>query len=222
MNTKTLTITNAILVIAVIILFILQFKSGNEKVVSEEKNVEEVKEKDTGLGQEDIVDVGAPNFKVVYVNSDTVATYYDFSKDMTKKLKASQASAEGKLKGMYAKYEKQRKSFEAEAPIMGQEELQRKAQEIGQFEQSIMQKEQELSAKLSQKEAQVMTDYVYETDKFMQVIGKELGYDYVMSYRVGGPMLYANPELDITNKVVELLNIEYQKSKEPKQPSTEK
>ena len=219
MSTKTLTITNIFLVIAVIILFVLQFNSKGEKVKPLEAIQEELTEVDSKLNVREETEVA---FKVAYVNSDTVTTYYDFSKHMTIKLRASQSSAESKLKGMYSKYEKQRKAFEAEAPIMGQEELQRKAQEIGILEQTIMQKEQELSASLAQKEAQVMTDYVYETDRFMQVIGKQLGYDYVMSYRVGGPMLYANPELDITDKVVELLNIEYKKSKEPKQPSTEK
>jgi outer membrane protein len=219
MNVKTLTITNVILVIAVIVLFVLQLSSKSDSAQPIEVKPDITQEVPTtsklNTGE-------APAFKVAYVNSDTVTTYYDFSKHMTSKLQASQSSAESKLKGLYSKYEKQRKDFEAQAPIMGQDELQRKAQEIGQLEQSIMQKEQELSAELAQKEAQVMTDYVYETDKFMQVIGKQLGYDYVMSYRVGGPMLYANPELDITAEVVELLNLEYKKSKESKQPSTEK
>ena len=44
----------------------------------------------------------------------------------------------------------------------------------------------------------------------MQVIGKNLGYDYVLSYRVGGPMLYANPNLNITSIVIDLLNKKYQ------------
>lgn len=219
MNIKILTITNIVLIIAVVVLFVMQLGSGKEKnSLNKEKN-EEIQET---IEEDNDIQSNAMSFKIAYVNSDTVATYYDFSKQMTTKLKASQSSAESKLKSLYSNYESQRKSFEAEAPIMGQEELQRKAQEIGMLEQSIMQKEQELSASLAQKEAEVMTEYVYQTDKFMQVVGKDLGYDYVMSYRVGGPMLYANPALDITNEVVDLLNAEYKKSKEPKQPSTEK
>ncbi len=218
MNIKTLTITNIVLAIAVVILFVMQLGSGRKevKVADTPKKVEDLP-KETA-SENEIIEKA---FKIAYVNSDTVAAYYDFSKQMTTKLKSSQSSAESKLKGMYSKYEKQRKAFEAEAPIMGQEELQRKAQEIGVLEQTIMQKEQELSASLAKKEAAAMTDYVYQTDKFMQVIGKDLGYDYVMSYRVGGPMLYANPSLDITDKVVELLNIEYQKSRTPKQTTVE-
>ena len=48
-----------------------------------------------------------------------------------------------------------------------------------------------------------------KTNEFMQEIGKTLGFDYVMSYRVGGAMLYANSELDITFKIIELLNNQY-------------
>lgn len=217
MNTKSLTITNVILIIAVVILFVMQF--SKEKNLTK-KPVEDEKVKSDTVKNEPVEEL--KKFNVAFVNSDTVTTYYELSRAMTAKLKAKQTSAESKLKGLYSKYESQRKSFEEQAPVMGQQELQRKAQEIGLLEQSIMQKEQELSASLSQKEAEIMTDYVYETNDYMQQIGKELGYDYILSYRVGGPMLYANPELDITDKVIELLNAEYKKSKEIKQPSVEK
>lgn len=217
MNTKSLTITNVILIIAVVILFVMQF--SKEKNLTK-KPVEDEEVKSDTVKNEPVEEL--KKFNVAFVNSDTVTTYYELSRAMTAKLKAKQTSAESKLKGLYSKYESQRKSFEEQAPVMGQQELQRKAQEIGLLEQSIMQKEQELSASLSQKEAEIMTDYVYETNDYMQQIGKELGYDYILSYRVGGPMLYANPELDITDKVIELLNAEYKKSKEIKQPSVEK
>ncbi|MCT4582219.1 MAG: OmpH family outer membrane protein [Flavobacteriales bacterium] len=219
MNTKTLTITNVVLIIAVIILFVMQL-AGGKNVQEKELEVKNPLATDSLEVKEDVEVV--KKFNVAFVNSDTVTTYYEFSREMTAKLQEKQTSAERKLKGLYSKYEKQRKSFEEQAPIMGQQELQRKAQEIGLLEQSILQKEQELSASLAKKEAEVMSDYVYETDRFMQVIGKELGYDYVLSYRVGGPMLYANPELDITDKVIELLNQEYKKSKATEQPSVEK
>ena len=47
----------------------------------------------------------------------------------------------------------------------------------------------------------------------MQIIGQSLGFDYVLSYRIGGPMLYANPNLDITTRIIDLLNKKYQNSK---------
>ena len=52
-------------------------------------------------------------------------------------------------------------------------------------------------------------DYILKTHEYMQVIGKELGYDYVLSFRIGGPMLYADPAHDITQDVIKLLNERY-------------
>ena len=56
-------------------------------------------------------------------------------------------------------------------------------------------------------------NYIMKTNDFMQDIGQRLGYDYVMSYRAGGAMLYANPNHDITNEIIELLNQEYKSLK---------
>ncbi len=219
MNTKTLTYINVVLIIAVVVLFGMQISNGCCKKENEKKD--ERKEEVVPIleVEENIIPKTEGIVKVAYVNSDTVAKYYQFSKDITAKLKEKQGAAEYKLKSLYEKYEKERIAFEKEAPVMSQSEMQRKAQEIGLMEQDIMQKEQKLSAKLSQAEVEITNDYVYKTNDFMQEIGASLGYDYVMSYRVGGPMLYANPSLDITKEVVEKLNEVYKKSKEKKQPS---
>ena len=47
-------------------------------------------------------------------------------------------------------------------------------------------------------------------DVYMQKIGRKLGYDYVLSYRLGGPMLFADSIHDITSKIIVLLNDAYQ------------
>ena len=46
----------------------------------------------------------------------------------------------------------------------------------------------------------------------MQIIGKELGYDFVLSFRIGGPMLYADSTHNITEEVIQLLNKRYNSS----------
>ena len=62
---------------------------------------------------------------------------------------------------------------------------------------------------MSEEELKITEDYILKTHEYMQVIGKELGYDYVLSFRIGGPMLYADPAHDITQDVIELLNERY-------------
>ncbi len=60
-------------------------------------------------------------------------------------------------------------------------------------------------------ELKASSDYITITDQYLQKIGAGLGYDYILSYRVGGHMLYANPSLDITQEVIKYLNQEYKK-----------
>ena len=96
---------------------------------------------------------------------------------------------------------------------MGDREKMEKAQKIRLLEQEIMQVEQQLSAQVSSEELRLTEGYILKTNEFMQDIGHRLGYDYVMSYRIGGAMLYANPNLDITKDIIKLLNQEYESVK---------
>lgn len=218
MNTKSLTITNVILIIAVIILFVMQF-SGSKTINKEVEQPKEVVELDSAVVDEP---VSLANFNVAFVNSDTVTKYSDYNVDVSSFLKTEQASAEYRLKKMRKDLEKDVEYFKVNQAVMSQGEAQRRYNEMAEKEQALVLEQQKISERYVSKENKAMMEYVYGTNEFMQKIGQELGYDYILSYRVGGSMLYANPELDITDKVIELLNAEYKKSKETEQPSVEK
>jgi|TARA_B100001094_G_scaffold109129_1_gene105027 outer membrane protein len=150
---------------------------------------------------------------IAYVNSDTVSKYYEYAKKIQKDLTNKRSEAENQIKSKYFAYESLVKEFEKASPIMGDREKMEKAQKIRLLEQEIMQVEQQLSAQVSKEELRLTEGYIMKTNEFMQDIGQRLGYDYVMSYRVGGAMLYANPSHDITNEIIELLNQEYKNIK---------
>ena len=95
---------------------------------------------------------------------------------------------------------------------MGDREKMEKAQKIRLLEQEIMQVEQQLSEQVSRQELELTQSYIVKTNDYMQEIGKSIGYDYVMSYRIGGAMLYANKSHDITNEIIKLLNERYESS----------
>ena len=86
-----------------------------------------------------------------------------------------------------------------------------KAQNIMSLEQEIMKVEQDLTDQLAQEEL-LTESYILKTNEYMQIIGKELGYDFVLSFRIGGPMLYADSTHDITMEVIQLLNKKYNSS----------
>ena len=203
MKNSTHQILYAILFSAVGFLLFLQFSNNEKKRENYENN---------GLIQsQSIVNRDSGNIlNIAYVNSDTVSKFYEYAKKIQKDLTNKRSEAENQIKSKYFAYESLVKEFEKASPIMGDRERMEKAQKIRLLEQEIMQVEQQLSAQVSNEELRLTEDYILKTNEFMQDIGRRLGYDYVMSYRVGGAMLYANPNHDITKDIIELLNREYE------------
>jgi len=96
---------------------------------------------------------------------------------------------------------------------MGREELERTQAELMKRQEELQMMEYEMSQKLQDKGYQANYDYIMATDRYLQKIGKELGYDYIFGYRTGDLVMYANPKYDITSQVIESLNREYNADK---------
>ncbi len=206
MKNSTHQVLYAILFSALGFLLFLQFSNSDRKIENSENN--EV------IQSQLIVNRDSGNIlNIAYVNSDTVSKYYEFAKKIQKDLTNKRSEAENQIKSKYFAYESLVKEFEKASPIMGDREKMEKAQKIRLLEQEIMQVEQQLSAQVSSEELRLTEGYILKTNEFMQDIGHRLGYDYVMSYRIGGAMLYANPNLDITKDIIKLLNQEYESVK---------
>ena len=212
MNNKGSLIVNSILGLAIIILFVLHFsgdtKSNVTDTVAEEEKVEPVP-----VVKKHPADSNMVGLTIGYVNSDTVTVNYLFSKQLNADLMAKQSSAENKLRKEAEKLQADAQKFQQGAPIMGSEELERTQAELMQRQEELQMLEYELSQKLQDKGYKANYDYIMATDKYLQKIGKELGYDYIFGYRTGDLVMYANPDFDITKQVIELLNNEYRADK---------
>ncbi len=202
MTKSTHQILYIILFVLLAVLYFIQFFSSNktENIPTVEKELA-------------IQPLNEGGLNIAFVNSDTVSKYYEFAKKIQKTLTTKRSEAEGQIKSKYFAYESLVQEFEKASPIMGDREKMEKAQKIRLLEQEIMQVEQQLSEQVSRQELELTQSYIVKTNDYMQEIGKTLGYDYVMSYRVGGAMLYANERHDITNEIIKLLNELYESSK---------
>jgi outer membrane protein len=147
--------------------------------------------------------------KIAWANSDTVTKYYELAKKYEATLMEQQLAAQTELEGLYSKYEKKKGALEKEAPILGQAELNMKLQELQELEQTILMTEQTLQNELMNKEYAANASYLTMTHDFMQTIGKELGYDYIFSYRLGGQLIYTPEGDDITYQLIDKLNASY-------------
>jgi outer membrane protein len=204
MDVKKLTIINVILAVLVIVLFVLHF-SKQPSVVAKDVNTGII----TSDGEISNNILDSNGAKIAWANGDSVGKYYDLAVKMQKSLVEQQAAAEKTLADMYGKYEKKLSALQKEAPILGNTELQMKQQELMQLEQTIMQEEQKLQGQLQQSAQMANLSYLEMTEEFMQEIGQRLGYDYVISYQLGGQVIYANPQHDITKLIIKELNTAY-------------
>ena len=202
MTKSTHQILYMILFVLLAVLYFIQFSSSS--------NTENIPTVEKELSIQPLNEGG---LNIAFVNSDTVSKYYEFAKKIQKTLTTKRSEAEGQIKSKYFAYESLVQEFEKASPIMGDREKMEKAQKIRLLEQEIMQVEQQLSEQVSRQELELTQSYIVKTNDYMQEIGKTLGYDYVMSYRVGGAMLYANERHDITNEIIKLLNERYESSK---------
>ena len=202
MTKSTHQILYIILFVLLAVLYFIQFSSST--------NTENIPTVEKELAIQPLNERG---LNIAFVNSDTVSKYYEFAKKIQKTLTTKRSEAEGQIKSKYFAYESLVQEFEKASPIMGDREKMEKAQKIRLLEQEIMQVEQQLSEQVSREELELTQSYIVKTNEYMQEIGKTLGYDYVMSYRVGGAMLYANERHDITNEIIKLLNERYESSK---------
>tara|TARA_B110001450_G_scaffold177088_1_gene165388 strand:+ start:381 stop:989 length:609 start_codon:yes stop_codon:yes gene_type:complete len=202
MTKSTHQILYVILFVLLAVLYFIQFStsSNTENITAIEKELT-IQPLNEGI------------LNIAFVNSDTVSKYYEFAKKIQKTLTIKRSEAEGQIKSKYFAYETLVQEFEKASPIMGDREKMEKAQKIRLLEQEIMQVEQQLSEQVSRQELELTQSYIVKTNDYMQEIGKTIGYDYVMSYRVGGAMLYADERHDITNEIIKLLNERYESSK---------
>lgn len=206
MDLKKLTIVNVVLIIAVVILFILHFACGNSGCVNPATAETSENGSDTS-----VVMTGGDGkvLRIAWANSDTVSKYYLAAQSLEKGLVEEQMAAESQLKALEDKYLKKEKAFADVAKILGPTEYQMKMEELQALQNEYLQTQQALQMQLSQKEQERYFGFLELTHKYMQEIGKEMGYDYIISYRLEGQVIYADKAHDITNEIIEKLNAAY-------------
>lgn len=214
------TIINAVLGIAVIVLFVLYFNL-KQGVVSNTEKIETPIE-DSTLAEGNVATVDsilsqskALNFPIAYVNVDTIAENFKY---FVNKKKALEQSIENKYKDLQRREASLNKEAETIARkiqdgttnLVTAQDVQNKELEFQKRMQDLMQEKQVFEQKVMKDEEQLVTDINKSIDKFLIKYKDKLNYSYVFQKGgMAGALLYANDSLDITNDVLKALNAEY-------------
>ena len=152
--------------------------------------------------------------KIVYVNSDSLLTKYEYFKDLKSKMESKGKNAEADLVAKQQafqrevqQYQSQQNTLAAEQRAATEQRLARKQQELQAYQQnagSALQNEQA-------KEQELLYDKVAE---YLKTYAKSKGYKMVLTYSKGNSaILFADESLDVTSAVIVGLNQAYTKDK---------
>lgn len=150
--------------------------------------------------------------KIVYVNSDSLLTKYQYFKDLKVKLDGKSKTAQSDLvskqdafKREVAQYQQQANTLPADQRAATEERLARKQQELQAYSQNAGAALQNEQAAENEKLYDKVADY-------LKVYAKKKGYKMVLGYSKGnGTILFADESLDVTSEVIVGLNEAYKK-----------
>lgn len=157
----------------------------------------------------------APAGSIAYVNIDSVIFKFDMFTDRRNDLLTKQKSAEAELNSKGTQYEKGVRDYQDKA----NKGLITRAT-AAQMEQALTVQQQELVAlrdKLQtnlMEEEQVMNRQILEyITTFLEENKTDYNYQYIIGKSFGGVVLYSDNGLDITQKVLDAINLKYKAEK---------
>lgn len=197
-------IINAVLFVAVVVLYVLFFTGGKAPA-----SMSEIQKNDTSS-------LSLAREGIVYINIDTVLQNYDMyhtlSNNLQEKLKTSEAQLAAKQKS----FQKEVSDFQykVERGLLTRSEAEIQQQQLAQKEQSLYQLQNDLQMQLAEEEQvaqnKVLNSIMVYLDKLEETGTYQ--YQFVLGTTFGGNILYADENKNITEAVIKGLNEEYKKT----------
>jgi outer membrane protein len=184
------------LFLAVAVLYLLHFTGSKKTAKSDTPEV--------------IADI--PGRGIAFINIDTVIYKFDMFFDRREDLMAKQKKAEAELTSKGNQYEKNAKDFEEKV----NKGLVTRAT-AAEMQQGLIQQQQELVTLRDQlqsdllEEEQVMNRQIIEyITSYLEANKSQYNYQYILGKSFGSVVLYGDSALDITRKVLDAINKQYQ------------
>lgn len=151
---------------------------------------------------------------IVYVNSDSLLTKYQYFKDLQTKLEAKTKSAQADMGSKtqafqreVAQYQQQQPTLAADQRAATEERLARKQQELQTYQQNA-------GAALQREQATEQEKLYDKVADYLKEYAKKKGYKMVLTYSKGNSaILFADESLDVTSEVIVGLNAAYKPEK---------
>jgi outer membrane protein len=151
-----------------------------------------------------------PSGKIAYVNMDTLESKYEYLKNKRAELEKETAQLDAEIGRMTQSFQNEYVAFQkkAQAGTLTQAEGEAGQKRLGEMQQNIEMRQKNAGAQLMKKQDAFNKDLQSRLDTYLAKYNAEKNYDYILSYTKGGPIMFANKALDITEEVVKGMNAE--------------
>ncbi|MEJ6736870.1 MAG: OmpH family outer membrane protein [Flavobacteriales bacterium] len=202
---------NAVLILAVAILYYLHFSSATPV---EETVVESLVE----MKEDPVNETGKIASKIGYLNTDSLRANYKFYDELIAKLKGRERKYEKELSSKSAAFEKEVMEFQQKAPTMTQFEGQMRQKELGKKEKDLYALQEKFAIKFQNEQTKLDEEFQNKVNNFIKNYNAEAGYNLIIgASKMGNVVLDYNEGLNITNEIVSGLNEQYDIENAPKE-----
>ncbi len=152
--------------------------------------------------------------KVVYVNTDSLLTNYQFYKDAQKEFENKGYRLQVDLGQRERSLQTEGAAIQQRAQAMTQAELQAADMMLRKKASELQQYSQQKQAALAQEQAKKQEELYSNIREYIKKHNAENKYEFVLGYSAnGGGILFADESVDVTNQIIEGLNKEYAEKK---------
>jgi len=196
---KTSLIINIVLILAVAVLYVLYFTNPRSAAKTPKSTY-----------NTDTLDVVTS--QIVYVNMDTLLANYDMFADYQNKFAAKQKSSEAKLNSKTQQWQNKVNNYQdnMKKGLITRSQAQKIEQQLSQEQQDIVKLKNDLSSKLMEDQQVMNRRILYSIMDYLKDYNLTHHYKYILSTTMGGNVLYADKNFDITLEIIDGLNKHYQ------------
>jgi len=193
-------ILNGVLAVAVAVLFYLHFSTKNS----------------VGAG----VSPGeAGPLSVAYVSSDSILSKYDYFKAEREKLEAKGKRLDTDLRNRAQSLQNEIQSYQQNVSNLTIGQAKAIEEDLGKKQQNLRLYQEQLSQDLMNEQNKMNEELYKKITEFLKQYGQEKGLQIVFKFDTSSDLLYGATGLDITNDVIQGLNLAY--AGETKKPAAD-
>ncbi|MCK5839251.1 MAG: OmpH family outer membrane protein [Bacteroidales bacterium] len=150
--------------------------------------------------------------RIAYINSDSILLNYKLAIEKSRSLESKGNRLEVEIRTRQAQYEKDATYFQqqVQAQSISEESAQEIYSQLMQEQQKILEMQELYSNELAREELGINLMLIDSLSSFLKRLNQSNYYDYVLGYTKGGNIFLTNERFNITNVVIEGLNMEYE------------